>query len=494
MRLLFLALTLPLAADSVKIREIMTAKMQRYGTPGMVATMIRDGKIAETIALGFADRENKLPMRADTQLPAASLTKLMTAALVMRQVEAGHLDLDKPVNSYLAAAFHIKSPTGGESLATLRQLLSHSSGLPTSWKGIASKGDSPQELETYLSHGLRAVVNPGERIIYANDGFSLAGYVAAAVDKERFSDNAMRVFVRPLQMTSSNFSSPWSLNSTHLSRAYGGLTGGNALGLHNDVTAALPAGGLITTAPDFARFALMLLNGGKLGGKKYLNEKSVAELFKIQAKPNPRSPMGFGLGFAVKEEPGRRFAWWDGGLSGAAHRMILHPETRNGVVLLTNLSENAASSEAANEIFDLLVPPPTAIAYKPSREELDQHAGNYRFYNAVDPAMWFLRYGIDLALTVDGETLRYRSRLLKEGLFRPLAPGFFRLDASILAGSDIFFDGDTVYLGHLAAERIPFYKSGTAILVHAGLILLVVLYLLYKLARSLVHWLRHRST
>ena len=138
---------LPLFAQTEKIRGIMQAKMQRYGTPGMVATIIRNGKISETIVVGFADRENQKAMRAETQLPAASLTKLMTAALVMRQVEAGRLDLDKPVNSYLAPGFHVKSPQGGESPATLRQLLSHSSGLPTSWKGIASKGDNPQSLE-----------------------------------------------------------------------------------------------------------------------------------------------------------------------------------------------------------------------------------------------------------------------------------------------------------------------------------------------------------
>ena len=333
----------------------MVAKMQRYGTPGMVATIIRHGNISETIALGFADRENKLPMRADTQLPAASLTKLLTAALVMHEVEDGRLDLDKPVNSYLAASFHVKSPSGSESPATLRQLLSHSSGLPTSWKGIASKGDTPQALESYLSHGLKAVVNPGERIIYANDAFSLAGYVGAATEKEDFGSHATKIFLQPLSMSASNFSSPWSLNSPNLSKAYGGLMGGNDLGMHNDVTAALPAGGLITTAPDFARFALMLLNAGTLDGKKYLTPQSVAELFKIQAKPHPRSPMGFGLGFAVKEEPGRTFVWWDGGLAGAAHRMILHVPTKSGVVLLTNLSQNAASAEAANSIFDLLV-------------------------------------------------------------------------------------------------------------------------------------------
>ena len=464
--------------------------MQRYGTPGMVATIIRDGKIAETIAVGFADRENKRPMSADTQLPAASLTKLMTAALVMRQVEAGRLELDKPVNSYLAPSFHVRSPQGTASPATLRQLLSHSSGLPTSWKGIASKGDTPQSLEKFLSRGQKAVVAPGERIIYANDAFSLAGYVGASAEKEDFALHATRVFLQPLRMTASNFESPWKLNSPNLSKAYGGLMGGSALGMYNDLTAALPAGGLITTAPDFARFALMLLHQGRFEGVTFLQPQTVAELFRVQARPHARSPMGFGLGFAVKEEPGRTFVWWDGGLAGAAHRMILHVPTKTGVVLLSNLSENAASSEAANAIFDLLVPPAAQSTHNPAASELEKHVGNYRFYNSVDPSLWFLRYGIDLSLTVDGDTLRYKSRLLKEGLLRPLAPGIFRLDESMLAGADVFFDGDTVYIGHLSAQRIPVYASAGAIFAYAAIIALLLLYLLYRLVRSFVSRLR----
>lgn len=456
----------------------------------MVATIIRDGKISETIALGFADRENKRPMSADTQLPAASLTKLMTAALVMRQVEAGRLDLDKPVNSYLAPSFHVKSPQGTASPATLRQLLSHSSGLPTSWKGIASTGGTPQSLEKFLSRGQKAVVAPGERIIYANDAFSLAGYVAASAEKEDFAHHATRVFLQPLHMTVSNFESPWKLNSPNLSKAYGGLMGGNALGMHNDLTAALPAGGLITTAPDFARFALMLLQEGRFEGVTFLQPQSVAELFRVQARPHARSPMGFGLGFAVKEESGRSFAWWDGGLAGAAHRMILHVPSKTGVVLLSNLSENAASSEAANAIFDLLVPPAAHSTYKPAASELEKQVGNYRFYNSVDPSLWFLRYGIDLSLTVDGDTLRYKSRLLKEGRLRPLAPGIFRLEESMLAGADLFFDGDTVYIGHLSAQRIPFYASAVAIFTYAAIIALLLLYLLYRVVRSFVSRLR----
>ena len=160
---------------------------------------------------------------------------------------------------------------------------------------------------------------------------------------------------------------------------------------------------------------------------------------------------------------------------------------------MSNLSENASSSEAANAIFDLLVPPAATPPYKPSRDDLRRHVGNYRFYNTVDPSLWFLRYGIDLNLTIDGDTLRYKSRLLKEGLLKPIGPGFFRLEASMLAGADVFFEGETVYIGHLSATRVPLYASAGAILTYAALVVLLLLYLLYRLLRAAVRRLRHSA-
>ena len=232
---------------------------------------------------------------------------------------------------------------------------------------------------------------------------------------------------------------------------------------------------------------------GELDGERILQRQSVERLFQIEARPYHTARVGFGLGFGINETTTRKFVWWDGGLAGVANRMILHPASRSGVVLLSNQSDNAASSEAANAIFDLLVPPAARSPYKPAASELEKHVGNYRFYNSVDPSLWFLRYGIDLSLIVDGDTLRYKSRLLKEGLLRPLAPGIFRLEESMLAGADVFFDGDTVFIGHLSAQRIPFYASAGAILLYASLMALALLYLLYRVVRSVLRKMRHSA-
>lgn len=467
-----------------KVPAILAAKQQKYGTPGMVATVIRDGKIVNTYASGYADRENQSPITADTLIPAASLTKLVTAVLVVRQAEQGRLELNKAANDYLPAPMQIAGNDGKPSRATLAQLLTHTSGLPVSWKPIASEGDPVQTLEEYLSQNLKAKFAPGERIVYANDAFSLAGYLAGRAEGERFAEHATRVLLQPLRMHASTFVSPWELKTEKLSRAYGSLMSPGALSVHNDVTAALPAGGLITTAPELARFALMLLNGGELDGALILKKESVESLFKIQARPYPESLTGFGLGFGVNETPGRVIAWWDGGLAGVANRMILHPASRSGVVLLSNQSDNAASSEAANAIFELMVPPAPAAAYTPSADELLRFSGKYRFYDLIDPRLWFLRYFIDLTIEPANGTLRYNSRFLRSGELLPLGSGRFRFVDSRLAGLEVLFDGNTVYMLELTARRIPFLSSAGMIATYALITLAAFLYLFYRLLRA----------
>lgn len=476
------------------VRQILERARQKYGTPGIVVTLIQKGRITGTFAVGFADRENKKPMTEDTLVQAASLTKLVTAVLVARQADFQRLRLDIPANSYLPEKMRVIANDGRLSTATLTHLLSHHSGLPVSWRGIASAGDKIVPLEEYLSQNLRAAYPVGQKIIYANDAFSLAGYIVAKAEREEFGTHATRVLLKPLQMRDSTFVSPRALKGDKLAKAYGSLMAPGEKGEHNDVTAALPAGGLITSAPEFARFALMLLRGGELDGTRILQRQSVERLFQIEARPYRTARVGFGLGFGINETSTRKFVWWDGGLAGVANRMILHPASRSGVVLLSNQSDNAASSEAANAIFDKIVPPPAQRAYKPSREELSRFAGTYRFYDAVDPRLWFLRYGIDLKVEIQGDTLRYDSRLLRSGLLEPVAPGRFRFADSRIAGMEAFFDSDNFLTLDLSARRIAWYSSLPAILIYAVMVLIIGIYVLYRLLRGIIRSIKGGQT
>ncbi len=102
------------------VRRIVAEERERGGTPAMCVVVVRDGQVLVELASGLTDQEAGRPATLDTQVPAASVSKVLTAVLVMRQVEEGRLDLDKPVNTYLEPAFWVRNGTGEPAPATLR--------------------------------------------------------------------------------------------------------------------------------------------------------------------------------------------------------------------------------------------------------------------------------------------------------------------------------------------------------------------------------------
>lgn len=460
------------------VRRIVEQERERGGTPAMCVAVVRDGQIAVQLASGLADREAGIAATLETQFPAASVTKLLTAVLVMKQVEEGRLDLDARVNTYLQPASWVRDAAGKPAPVTLRQLLSHNSGLPVAWGGIIEWGDPVPTLEEHLGPGLRIIHPPGDRIVYANDGFALAGYLAAKVAGERFSELARRAVIEPLGMNRSTFASPWQMEGS-LAAAYGDMfRGGSDRTRHADTTPVAPAGALITTAPDLARFALMLLGGGEIAGVRILRPESVAEMMRLQVRAHPELDEGFGLGFALRERPGRRLAWWDGGLHGAASRLALLPEAGVGVVVLSNLADNGPSSVTGRRILDVVVPPPGVPRYQHTAEQLDGFAGLYRIVDMVDPELWFLKFLMEVDIERHGNDLLPHSRFIGERTLLPVGPNRFRIQGSMLDDSTVLFDGDSMYIGFVKARRIPLWQSMTALAACAILLALSLVGLL----------------
>jgi len=457
------------------VRAIVESVRARWGTPGMSVAVIQNGRVAVLLASGFADREAGVPMALDTQVPAASVSKLFRAVLVMRHVELARLHLDDPVNRTLDERYWIRDAVGQPVDATLRQLLSHHAGLPVSWSGIVQPGHPVPTMEAHLARGQRTIHAPGEHLVYANDGFTLAGFIAAQAEGEAFAEHAKRALLDPLGMAHSTWESPWALQGGKLAAAYGGLFGGSGRTEHDDPTPNAPAGGLITTAPDLARFALMLLGGGELDGVRILQPASIAEMWRLQSKQDPTLGEGFGLGFGVREQPGRKMVWWDGSLAGAANRFALLPEHGAAAIVLSNLSDNAASSETADRILDLLVPPARTEPYVPEPAALTRVAATYRLLDLVDPAEWYLGYAVALAFDVRDGALWQKSRITKESALVPIGPDRFRMQGSMYDGADVHFDGDEVVVGFLRARRIPFWQTPAALALYAGVLTIALL-------------------
>jgi CubicO group peptidase (beta-lactamase class C family) len=315
-----------------RVHRQMQADVESGRLPGAVLLIARNGKIAWLNALGFQERKSQTPMKNDSIFRIASMTKPITSVAAMMLAEEGKLDIGAPVAQYLPEFKEVK--VGVEKAApkramTVQDLLRHTSGLTYGFFGNSAVDELYRKSGVFNSKSLADMVKtiaslplahqPGDfwEYSYSTDVLGRIVEVVSGMDLDRFV--AERI-TGPLKMSDTAFYLK-AAQVARLARADSGPPTAPA-----DPTAK-PAvlsggGGLYSTAGDYTRFCQMMLNGGELDGVRILAPKTVSLMTSDQLPPaadrhtpvaalldsfGPTPEMGtsFGLGFAVRTEPGR---------------------------------------------------------------------------------------------------------------------------------------------------------------------------------------------
>ena len=193
-----------------------------------------------------------------TQAPIASCSKWLTAALVMQFVDEGKLSLDDKVVKYLP-----EFEKYFKNYITIRHCLSHMTGIQDDDKFLRrilerrKLSSLEEEVNAFAARDIRA--NPGTDFWYGNVGLNIAGRVLEVISKKKFEVLIKSKLFIPLGMAKTTFAE---------------LNGGPVN----------PSGGAKSTADDYMKFLVMLLNNGKHNGVQILTENSVNEMRKVQNK------------------------------------------------------------------------------------------------------------------------------------------------------------------------------------------------------------------
>jgi CubicO group peptidase (beta-lactamase class C family) len=205
-----------------------------------------------------------------TPAPIASASKWLTAALVMVLVQEGKISLDDKVSDFIP-----EFAKYGKNYITIRHCLSHFTGIQESGaKKIFNRNkfaSLEEEVNEIASHEIQT--NPGTEFRYSGVGLNIAGRILEIVTKKKFDMLAQQKLFRPLGMRNTSFSNP-------------------------DGSPPDPSGGARSTADDYMKFLVMLLNNGKHNGVQILSEESIREMRTIRTSPElikyaPRSADGF---------------------------------------------------------------------------------------------------------------------------------------------------------------------------------------------------------
>jgi CubicO group peptidase (beta-lactamase class C family) len=269
------------------------------GIAGAVVVVVKDGQVLTERGYGYSDVKTGAPVDPQrTLFRPGSVSKTFTWTAVMQLVEAGKLDLDKDVNTYLD--FQVP-PYQGQPI-TLRELMTHSAGFEETLRAsFVSKPASMESLRTYLTQNMpRRIFAPGTVVAYSNYGATLAGYIVQRVSGEPFDAYIKHHIFDPLGMTHSTFDQPLpAALAPDMAKGY--VADSQPPKPFEYITVG-PAGSLTSTGDDMAKFMIAHLQGS-YNGYRLLpdNERMYAQ----QTQFVPPLP-AYALGFYHEDRNGQR--------------------------------------------------------------------------------------------------------------------------------------------------------------------------------------------
>jgi CubicO group peptidase (beta-lactamase class C family) len=358
----------------------VSVQMESKHIAGTVVTVVVGDKIVFSKGYGYADLASRRKVDPDkTLFRIASISKLFTWTAVMQLVEAGQLDLDADVNTYLK---DVEIPKTFDQPITLRSLLTHTAGFEDRILGVLPRGHGDvlplaEVLRTQLP---RRVLPPGVLSSYSNHGTALAGYVVACVAGMPFEDYVEQKILKPLGMEHTTLRQPpLDQLPADLSTGYKWEKGYfNAKKF--EYVNGVPAGGISMSGGDAARFMLAHLNDGQYAGGRILSAETTRRMHEPLFRHDPKAD-AMCYGFMEEHRNGQRMVGHGGDLLWFHSLLELIPDRRVGVFISSNTdTSSGVASEIMYAFLSRYFPdadPPRIKAASGFRERANKLAGEY---------------------------------------------------------------------------------------------------------------------
>lgn len=314
---------------------LLERERKSVGAPGAAAAIVTGDATLWIGTSGLADVEADKPVTVETLFQVGSVTKNLTATLMMSLVDAGVVTLEDSVSRHLPEV----GPVGS---VTLRQLATHTSGLP---RNPPNRVDVDGVMRAYSGSELLAALSQttagshlGTEFVYSNFGYLLLGHALERAAGRPFEELLAERILRPLKMDSSYIQIS-SENEPRIAvhywpsddplhprpRWHFGEVAGSA--------------GLTTTVGDLAHYLSFVIRaetGAGISAQSLISQR-VAQIM------SPDWRTSFGLGWSVwRDIDGSVIVWHEGELDGHSALIAFSPATEVGVVVLMNLGGTAA--------------------------------------------------------------------------------------------------------------------------------------------------------
>jgi CubicO group peptidase (beta-lactamase class C family) len=335
----------PASGPSVRTDALVERYRQRRGVPGIAVAVVRNGRVIKARGYGFANLELSAPVTRRTRFGLGSISKQFTATAIMQLVEEGKVGLEEPTARYLDSLPSHWAPI------TVRQLLTHTSGLPEErWLPSFVEFDRHEHrqldvLRTIFADSLEFA--PGSSWAYRNSAYRLLGMIVERVSGQSYWSFLDHRIFRLLGMTATRSSDPRTLipdRAKGYGRERGRIVNRDAV----TESAAFSEGALMSSVLDLARWDSTLYSPTILRQETLDRMWTPVTLTDGTTRP-------YGLGWVVGAVNGIRTVSHGGSLPGFVTQISRHVGKRLTVIVLTN-AEWASPQRLAGAIAGLYQP------------------------------------------------------------------------------------------------------------------------------------------
>ena len=358
-----------------------------HHVPGASLAVLAGGEIHE-LASGLLHRGTGVEATTDSVFQVGSITKIHTATLVMRLVDAGELDLDARVVDVLPG-FATADPAATGRI-TVRQLLSHTSGLTCDFTHDTGRGDDCLARYVEAAAGVALDCPPGTAISYSSVGYNVLGRIVEVLTGKTWDEAVRDLLCEPLGLTHT-VTLPEDVLAFRASMGHLGEPGewpDPAPSWNPLPRSSAPYGGqLCATAADLVRLARLHLDGGVApDGTRLLGATSVAAMQQRETDTPGHwtvSSDGWGLGWTLYDWGGNGGFGHDGATIGHYAYLRVVPASGVVVALLTNGGDarhlyESLVGELLSTLAGVELPPPFAPPAVPSTVDIGTIEGRYR--------------------------------------------------------------------------------------------------------------------
>jgi serine beta-lactamase-like protein LACTB, mitochondrial len=427
-----------------QIETAIATFMVASKVPGLSVAIVQDGDVVWSAGFGMADLENSVPATSRTVYRVGSISKPLTATAAMALWEQGRLNLDSPVQRYCPAFPQTQWPI------TTRQLLGHLGGIRyykvPEYPYTESQSDPEVGNTRHFANGIEAglrffaseplVAQPGTHFNYSTQGYTLASCAMEGASAETYADSVRQHVLVPAGMMQTRPDDRLAIVPLRTRFYSKDKSGALVHAEFLDSSYKVAGGGWLSSAPDLAQFAVSILSDR-------LVKRATRDLMWTQQMPTDGlGRMAYGLGWQFGTTGGVRLVGHGGSQQGTSAMMLMAPDPRAAVVVLTN-SDGVGASGLATRLL--------RIVLGLSPRELKEIA--------VDPKIYGSYLGtyklMDFSITIDRE----KDRLIAEinGRKTALLPESVR--DYVLANTDVDFTFVTD--GNGPAAELIVHEGGT---------------------------------